>query len=243
MNLGKNLIVLEQVDSTQDVALKMAKEGAPEWSTIMSGSQTCGRGRMGRNWVSPSGKNLALSLILRPDCEPKFAPLYGLMAAVATVQTIEQFCPHSVVRVKWPNDIISGDRKIAGILPQAQINSNRIDFVIIGLGLNVNSTEADFPLELRNAVTSMHSLGSGAFDVSEVAVSFLECMHQLYTQSIEHGFSILLDLWVRKWAHRGRMLSRSDVTGVAEGIDEMGALLLRASDGSLVKVSGGEVSA
>lgn len=243
MNFRNNLIILEQVDSTQDVALKMAKEGAPEWATIMTQAQTCGRGRMGRNWVSPAGKNLALFLILRPECEPKFAPLYGLMAAVAIVQTVEQFCPLSPVRVKWPNDIISGGKKIAGILPQAQINVNRIDFVIIGLGLNVNSTETDFPLELRNTVTSMHSLGSGVFDVSEVAFSFLGYMRKLYSQSTEHGFSILLDLWVRKWAHKGLMLSRSDVTGIAEGIDELGALLLRTSDGSLVKVSGGEVSA
>lgn len=243
MNFRNNLIILDRVDSTQDIALKMAGEGSPEWLAIMTGAQTCGRGRMGRNWVSPEGKNLALSLVLRPACEPRFAPLHGLMAAVATVQTIEQFCPQSDIRVKWPNDVISAGKKIAGILPQAQISANRVDFVVIGLGLNVNSTEMDFPLELVNTVTSMHSLGLEEYDIKEVAVTFLGRMHQLYSQSIECGFGILLDLWVRKWAHKGRTLNRSDVTGVAEGIDETGALLLRTSDGSLIKVSGGEVNA
>ncbi len=231
---------LEKAESTQDIVYGMARHGAQEWTAVCTFAQTAGRGRMGRKWETPHGANIALSFLLRPDCETRFAPLYGLMASVATVLALEHYCPRSDIKVKWPNDVIVDGRKIAGILPQAHLNGLQLDFVVIGLGLNVNSVEADFPPELRDKVTSVRCLTGADNDPAEIAESFLERMINLYDQSKVDGFDPVIGLWSRKWAHRGCVISRSGIEGTAEGIDELGALMVRIPDGSLVKLSGGE---
>ncbi len=237
-----NLIILEETGSTQDIAYDMAKRGASHGVAVMALNQTSGRGRMGRRWSSPNGKNLAVSAILRPSCKPAEAPLYGLMASVAAAMTVEFFCSGKQVQLKWPNDVIVDGMKIAGILPQALIGDSRTEFVIIGLGLNVNSVLSDLPTEIREKTTSMLRLSSRRFDLLEVALSFLGFMNELHDNAVHFGFRNILDLWTSRWAHRGLFVDRPEVRGIAEGIDETGALLLRTLDHGLVSVSGGEVN-
>ncbi len=238
----EELIILKEAGSTQDIAHDMAKGGASHGVAVMALNQTSGRGRMGRSWSSPPGKNLALSTILRPLCKPAEAPLYGLMASIAAAKTVESLCPGTFVQVKWPNDVIVDGKKIAGILPQALVNGSRIEFVIIGLGLNVNCVISDFPKEIEDKTTSMLVLSSKSFDLEEVAVSFLCFMNELYDNSKNLGFQNVLDLWTFRWAHRGRFVNRPEVQGIAEGIDEVGALMVRTSHDGLVTISGGEVN-
>lgn len=240
--MEKNLIILEQTESTQDIAFTMAKEGASEGVAVMTCNQTSGRGRLGRSWSSPAGRNLALTLILRPNCQPEQAPLYGLLSSVATSVTVEQFCPGILAQVKWPNDVIIANRKIAGILPQAQIINHGIEFILIGLGLNINCKENDFPPELRNRVTSMATHTSLTYDIMDVANCFLDNTALLYEQSKNTGFASILDLWRHKWAHRGHSVIRSEIEGIAEDIDELGSLLIRTDENRLIRVSSGEVN-
>lgn len=236
----ENLIILEEIGSTQDVAYDMAKRWAPHGVAVMALNQTSGRGRMGRSWSSPTGKNLALSTILRPSCKPAEAPLYGLAASVAAAMTVEAFCSQIKAQVKWPNDVIVDGRKIAGILPQALIGNSKTEFVVIGLGLNVNSGLSDLPGEIREKTTSMLSLSSRSFDLVEVALSFLGFMNELHDNAESFGFRNILDMWNARWAHRGLFVERPEVRGIAEGIDDTGALLVRTLDHGLVSVSGGE---
>lgn len=236
------LIILEEANSTQDIAIEMARQGAHDGTAVMTLNQTAGRGRMGRSWASPSGKNLALSFIIRPSCEPSLAPLYGLMASVAAAQTVEAFCLNTLVQVKWPNDVIVEGRKIAGILPQAQVINNNVEFVIVGLGLNVNSAMEDFPVDIIDKVTSMADLSGESFDLTSVARSFLSYMKALRDGPADISFKKTLELWNSKWAHRGCYVNRTGIEGIAEGIDVTGALLVRAKGGELLKISSGEVN-
>ena len=238
----ENLIILKEAESTQDIAHDMAKRGASHGVSVMALNQTSGRGRMGRSWSSPPGKNLALSAILRPSCEPGQAPLYGLLASVAAAMTVESFCSGITAQVKWPNDVVIGGKKIAGILPQALVINSRIEFVLIGLGLNVNSALSDFPEEIRERTTSMLLQSSISFDLEDVAVSFLGFLEELHEESRVSGFGTVLNRWAGRWAHRGCFVKRPEVEGIAEGIDEAGALLVRTRDGEKVRISGGEVN-
>ena len=138
MDRTTKLIVYEEVASTQDIARKLAQEGDPGPVAVMALRQTSGRGRSGRSWISPPGKNLALSVLLKPKLAPQEAPLMGLLASLAVAAALDAKGVPSVA-LKWPNDVLVEGRKIAGILPEASVKGNTLEFVIIGIGLNVNS--------------------------------------------------------------------------------------------------------
>jgi len=234
-----NLIVYEQTESTQDLAREMALDGEPEGLAVMALQQTRGRGRAGRHWVSPACKNLALSLILRPGVAPAEAPLLGLLAAVAVAEMLEEHRIGSP-QLKWPNDVLVSRCKIAGILPEGTIVDRSVAQVIIGLGLNVNCERTDFPPELMASISSMYLETGQGFDLESVARAFLRHMEMLYLRVKQEGCGFIVPLWQSRWAHQGHTLSRDGLTGLAEGIDRDGALLLRTPDGTLHRISSGE---
>ncbi len=233
------LMIVPQAESTQDLARDMALSGEPEGVAVMALKQTRGRGREARVWVSPPGKNVALSLLLRPALDPADAPLLGLMTSIAVAETVEG-CGVGPVRLKWPNDVLVEGKKIAGILSEGTILHGQIAFVIIGLGLNVNAEESDFPDELRDSVTSL-SLSSGkTWDLEAVARAFMEHMDALYRRVRAEGCQFIVPLWESRWAHRGQVLLHDGVVCVAEGIHPDGSLLLRIPDGTLLNICSGE---
>ena len=233
------LIIFERAESTQDLVRAMALKGEPEGVALMALEQTRGRGREGHVWVSPPGKNLALSLLLRPKIEPVHAPLLGLMASVAVAETIEA-CSIGPIELKWPNDVMVSRKKIAGILSEGTILHGKVSFVIIGLGLNVNAEEGDFPVELRGLVTSLF-LGSGTtWDLEATAREFMNRMDILYRRVRTEGCGFIAPLWELRWAHRGQVLEQDGRVGAAEAIGSDGSLLLRATDGRLLSVCSGE---
>lgn len=235
------LLTVRQAGSTQDLAKDMAINGEPEGTAVMALNQTQGRGRAGHGWVSPPGRNLAISVILRPPLDAGDAPLLGLLASIAVARTVES-CGVLGVALKWPNDVLAESRKIAGILPEAVMEGGRIRFVIMGIGLNVNSQQSDFALDFPIPATSLLLCTGREWDLNEVAVSLLEQMGDLYNRSLLEGTGFVPGMWETWWAHRGRVLTWGDIRGTAEGVDPDGALRLRSSDGTLNRVIGGEVS-
>ncbi|MFZ5867287.1 MAG: biotin--[acetyl-CoA-carboxylase] ligase [Thermodesulfobacteriota bacterium] len=233
------LIVYEEVASTQDIARKLAQEGDRGPVAVMALRQTSGRGRSGRPWISPPGKNLALSVLLRPKLAPQEAPLMGLLASVAVARVLEAKRVPSAA-LKWPNDVLVDGRKIAGILPEASVKGNTLEFVIIGIGLNVNSRFSDFPIELHDSVTSVLIVTGREWDLQEAAHDLLKEMDALYDRVIKEGCGFIPSLWGARWAHKGRMLTRDGLEGRAEGIGPLGSLILRASDGRRVEINSGE---
>jgi BirA family biotin operon repressor/biotin-[acetyl-CoA-carboxylase] ligase len=233
------LDIRDQVGSTQDVAREMALDGEAEGVAIMALQQTSGRGRTGNAWVSPPGRNLALSLILRPDLAPAEAPLIGLMTSVAVAHVLDgAHVPQPAL--KWPNDVLVANRKIAGILSEGTIMHRSVALLIVGLGLNVNAEQTDFSPELRTSVGSMFLATGKQWNVEAVARDFLRHMESLYQRVKREGCDFIVPLWVSRWAHRGQVLSRNGLTGIAEGIDRDGALLLRTEGNTLHRICSGE---
>jgi BirA family transcriptional regulator, biotin operon repressor / biotin---[acetyl-CoA-carboxylase] ligase len=232
------LIMHQEAESTQDLAKAMALGGAPEGAAVMTLKQTSGRGRSGHTWISPAGKNLALSLLLRPRIPPDEIPLLGLMAAVAVAETVEA---QGILgaELKWPNDVLVSGKKLAGILPEAGMIGNSVSYVIMGVGLNVNSEISDFPPELQDSVTSLFICASRRWDLVDTARELLKRMERLYNRVDGEGPGFIPDLWSKRWAHLGRTFAYNGVTGVGRGINPDGSLILKTDAGQLLRVTSG----
>jgi len=231
--------VIDEAASTQDLVRDAAVRGEPEGLAIMAVRQTSGRGRYGRSWISPPERNLALSLLLRPKLGPADAAMLGMIASIAVAQAVEE---HGIAQaqLKWPNDVTVTGKKIAGILPEARVTGAVVDYVILGIGINVNAVLTDFPPELRELVTSIVLETGRESHLEIVAQSVLGQMERIYGRVIREGVRFAVDLWQARWAHRGAVLQRNGLAGRAEGLDVDGALLLRAQDGTLHRIHAGE---
>ncbi|MGO9569196.1 MAG: biotin--[acetyl-CoA-carboxylase] ligase [Desulfomonilaceae bacterium] len=232
------LIVHQEAESTQDLAKEWAKRGEPEGLAIMALNQTKGRGTSGHSWVSPPGKNLALSIILRPRLAPEKAPLLGMMTSIGVAETVEASIGRPA-QLKWPNDVLVDGRKIAGILLEASLSNREICYVIVGIGLNVNAESGDFPPDLRDSVTSLRLSSGRQWNLEDTAKDLLERMELLYERVKREGCGFIPYLWATRWAHRDARLARNGLHHIAEGIDAYGALLIRADSGEMERVTSG----
>ena len=219
------LLIRESVGSTNDEIRALAMAGAPEGLVLLAECQTAGRGRRGAAWFSPAGESLAFSVLLRPS-EPKALwPRLALAAGVAVAEAIEPLCPQ--VAIKWPNDVWIRQRKVAGILVEAGA-----DFAIVGIGLNVNTTE--FPREVSEIATSLQLEAGRALNLSDVLGAILGSFAQRRLQ-IGIGFDEILSAIRLRCALTGNRVtlttSTGPQTGVVEGIAPGGELLLRTASG------------
>ena len=237
-------VVLGVTDSTNRVAMEMAENGAPHGTVVVADAQTAGRGRMGRRWVSPAGKNLYVSLLLRPSVPTADAPRLALVAGVALADTVEAM--GVTASLKWPNDLYCGGRKAAGILAEMASDPGGVRHVVIGVGLNVNMEEADFPPDLRDAATSLRIRAGRAFRRVDVLARLLDAFGTRYAGFIGGGFSTLRDGWDRRDFLRGRrvLLRRQggEGWGTADGLDAAGALRFLPDGGPAIEsVHSGEI--
>ncbi len=231
------LIIHQEAESTQDIAKQMAISGEAEGLAVMALKQTGGRGRSGHTWISPAGKNLALSLLLRPRLASNTMPLLGLVAAIAVAETVET---RGITRaeLKWPNDVLVSGKKIAGILPEAGMMGDSVKYVIIGIGLNVNSEADDFPPELRRSMTSLFMCTSMQWDLVDTAKELLKHMEDLYKRVHSEGPGIVPALWSDRWAHLGRTFAYNGAVGVGQGISSNGSLILKTEEQVIHVTSG-----
>jgi BirA family biotin operon repressor/biotin-[acetyl-CoA-carboxylase] ligase len=235
------IVRLVETTSTNDEAKRGAKQGAAHLTVWTAESQTSGRGRQGRTWSSPRGENLLFSVLLRIACLPARVPLVALVAGLAVRDAVAKALPSraDAVKVKWPNDVLVGDKKVAGILVESSIQGTKVDHVVVGIGLNVHTRL--FPPELADVATSL-SLEGGA-DVERDAL--LEAIVENLDHDVEHvvhrGLGLIHARLERADYLRGKELA--DDLGRAEGIDDDGRLMVRKPDGILVRLSSGEVRA
>lgn len=234
------LLIYREAESTQDLVRDLALRGEPEGTAVMALKQTHGRGREGRSWVSPEGKNLALSVLLRPRLTPRDTVLLGFLVSIAVAETVEaRGVPEALLR--WPNDVLVRGGKIAGILSEATVQAGTIRFVIVGIGLNVNTLDADFPADLRTPATSLLMSTGHEADLEAVARELLQKLETLYRRVKTEGCAFIPSLWERRWAHRGRMLVHESATGVGQGLDEDGALVLKLHGEKVIRITSGDV--
>jgi len=237
--MGQRVIYFPSLTSTMAVAKQEAQQGAAEGTVIIAGEQTSGKGRMKRTWVSPKG-SIALSIILYPSVV--YLPSLIMVASLAVTHTIEAVTDLKS-QVKWPNDVLINGRKVCGILIESQVTGNKVDYAIIGIGLNVNLKVSDFAEILPFATSLSDELGKSV-SLLEVTRRLLVEIERLYlTLPAEES---IYQEWRESLVTLGRKVRVrwGDTTyqGLAESVAKDGSLLLRHSDGSLTKIVAGDVT-
>jgi BirA family transcriptional regulator, biotin operon repressor / biotin---[acetyl-CoA-carboxylase] ligase len=241
-DLGQTLHHFEVISSTNDHARALAEDGAGHGEVVIAEAQTGGRGRRGRPWVSPPGRNAYFSVVLRPELPPARAPELTLLASVAVCDALRQ--ANVPAEIKWPNDLMVGARKIAGILTELASEPERVNWVVVGIGVNVNAVEADFPEELRAIATSIRIERGEPAPRSLFVAACLTSLEAWLDLHAEEGFGPVRAAWRARSGTLGRdvtvLAEGREVVGRAEDIDEAGALLVRTAAG-VERVLSGDV--
>jgi BirA family biotin operon repressor/biotin-[acetyl-CoA-carboxylase] ligase len=242
--VGGKIHHFHSLDSTNSKAYQLALNGAEEGEVVIAESQEKGRGRLGRHWFSPPFLNLYLSVILRPKISPHGASLITLMAAVATANAIQKFSG-LIPLIKWPNDILLRDRKVAGLLNEIHSEMDQIHFVILGMGVNLNMEEQMFPREVRPVATSL-KIEMGETISRKIFLQFLLSeLERWYTIFLRKGSAVILKAW-RDWADiKGRRVKVTSfgeaIAGTAIDVDSDGALILETIDGRRKRIVAGDI--
>jgi BirA family biotin operon repressor/biotin-[acetyl-CoA-carboxylase] ligase len=241
--IGKSIHLFQEVESTNTLAMEMASRGAAEGTVVIAETQTRGRGRVGRKWISPKG-NLYLSVIMRPEIPLNKAPMITLMGAVATATAIRKQCgAHAVI--KWPNDILVAGRKVSGLLTEMSAEQDRIRHIVLGIGIDVNMNIDELPPEVRQIATTLA----------------VECGRNIDRQPLLRQLVRELDAWyhlfladekdvLAEWKVLNVTIGNSVVVsgtgetfqGRAKDIDNEGRLIVEIADGTMRTVAAGDVS-
>ena len=232
-DVGRELYCYEELGSTNDRARELAEEGVEHGTVVVAETQTAGRGRRGRPWVSPPGKNLYLSVVLRPELAPVQASELTLVASLAVCDALRQAGVDA--GIKWPNDLVASGKKIAGILTELAAEPERVHWVVVGVGVNVNARAEDFPEELRREATSVLLERGAPAPRALFAAACLTALEGWVDRHADEGFGAVRDAWRERSVTLGReVLVRTDgreIRGTAEDIDDQGALLVRGPEG------------
>jgi len=240
--MGKNIHFFKEVDSTNDVARELADEDAEEGTLVIAESQRSGKGRRGKRWISPSG-GVWMTIILRPDIEPPKAPQLTLVTGVAVAETLNQECGLDV-GIKWPNDILIGDKKVCGILTEVKADMGKVDYVLVGIGIDLNVDLNIFPPELRGGATSLKAELDREIMGAELVATFLKNFEIYYGEFKQGKFRKILNRWRKLSKTIGNYVEvhkkGGPIYGEAVGINKDGKLILELDDGSLRKIISGE---
>jgi len=242
--IGRSLICLAETDSTNSHVRRLAAEGAEEGLVVIADRQSAGRGRLGRRWESPSGVNLYVSILLRPQIPVQQAPQLTFLSAVAVAETLNR-CYQLNARVKWPNDILVGGAKIAGLLNEMDAETEQVHFVILGIGVNLNMTKEQFPDTLLYPATSVKLETGRSVDRVEFIRQFLLTLDRYYVEFLAEEFGPIR----RRWEALCDLLNASVqvdlgdrmLEGVVVGLDYDGALRLQLADGRVERILAGDV--
>ncbi len=241
----KGIHYFREIDSTNNKAKDLAASGAPEGTIVIAEQQTKGRGRRGRVWFSPPGGGIYISLILRPEMPPNEAPTMTLMTAVAVAEALISLVELEV-SIKWPNDILVGGKKVAGILTEISTEMDSIDFIIVGLGMNVNMPLASFPKEINDIVTSILLETGKHFSRIELIRAYLHFHEKYYKIFQKNGYEPIIERWKELSNMFGRNIMVNvlgkEYSGEVIDMDNDGALILKDNQGNLHRVFSGDVT-
>ena len=242
--LGRTIYYYDAVESTNLLAIELAQQGAPEGTVVLADQQLSGRGRGTRSWHSPAGVGIYCSVVLRPTTPPANAQLVTLMAGVSIVKAIARHTGLSP-KVKWPNDILINDKKVAGILVESMISGAQIGHSVLGFGVNVNNCPTDLPGNLRAKVTSLLMELEKPVDRSTVLIEIFSELERLYHIFQHEYFAIILEQWRRyssTLGQRVRIWQEDEATeGIAVDLTEDGGLIVRLEGGKQIVIHAGDV--
>ncbi len=257
--LARELHYLDETDSTNRVALDLARDGAAHGTTVIAEGQTAGRGRLGRRFHSPPYRNLYASIVLRPAIALAEAPAWALASAVAVADAVRDTLGPQAdgarggrggepgVELKWPNDVLVGGRKTSGILLELGAEADRVAFLVLGIGVNLNVDPATFPEEFRASATSLAAERGAPVDRARFARALFERLEALLDECAAHGFGAVLPRFDAHFRMRGRAvrvreLDGAERAGRVHGIDVDGALLLADDGGRVRRFVAGDVT-
>ena len=244
---GHNLKFFQETDSTNQVLKKMAAQDAPEGTVVISDMQSAGRGRRGKAWSSSPNLGIWMSILLRPNLHPNSVQTLTLAASVAVMRALEPFRIEGI-GIKWPNDILINGKKVCGILTELSAEAEKVDWVIIGIGLNVNHSESDFPDDISSVATSLvlNVDKKTLPDRSVIAADIIDEMEKVYRRFIEKGSAWVVREWKKyniTLGKRIKIISQQGETN-AEAVDitEEGRLIVRDENGKEFELYSGEIS-
>ena len=239
---GKTVHFARETDSTNLWIKRLAKEGASEGTLALAEFQSAGRGRLGRSWEVPEGTSVMMSILLRPKFEPQYAPTLTLVMGMAVAKAVKNL--GFDVSIKWPNDVVVSHKKICGILTEMGVRDGKIDYAVIGVGINVNIKE--FPEEMADKATSLYLESGKEFDRSQIPGLVMEAFEKYYEKFAAtcdlSGLNEEYESILANYNQSVRVLAKEPYEGVARGITDGGELLVEKTDGTIVAVSAGEVS-
>ncbi|HVU32433.1 MAG TPA: biotin--[acetyl-CoA-carboxylase] ligase [Opitutaceae bacterium] len=243
---GFSLLVLDSIDSTNDEAARQLAAGRATPFAVLARRQTRGRGRFGRTWHSDSADNLYASFAFRPRVEPERMQTFTLWMGVNVCALLENFT-HVTPGIKWPNDLLFDGRKAGGMLTEARVDADQIRDLVFGLGLNVNSAAAEFPGELAHRAVALAQVTGAALDLNRLAAALIGRVLLAYQHfSDSDHLKTFADLWNHFDVLRGRPVTLLEAGrrhhGIACGVDDEGALLLRDGHGHVQRFRAGEVT-
>lgn len=239
---GKTVHFAKETDSTNLWIKRLAKEGAPQGTLALAEFQSAGRGRLGRSWEVPEGTSVMMSILLRPEFEPQYAPMLTLVMGMAVAKAVKLL--GFEVSIKWPNDVVVSHKKICGILTEMGVRDGKIDYAVIGVGINVNIRE--FPAEMEDKATSLYLESGREFDRSQIPGLVMEAFENYYEKFAAtcnlSGLKAEYESILANYNQPVRVLAKEPYEGIARGITDSGELLVEKTDGTVVEVSAGEVS-
>jgi BirA family biotin operon repressor/biotin-[acetyl-CoA-carboxylase] ligase len=243
--LGRTIFLSKEVGSTNEWAKELANLGASEGTIAFAETQTHGRGRINRKWISPRS-GLWFSVLLRPKFSPKDATKLTFVASLAVAEVLHDLYGLRA-ETKWPNDVIVNERKICGILSEMSTSGQKVSFVVVGIGVNVNfNVESFFPASIRSIATSVEDELGRRVPLEQLFRTLLEKLETIYDLYTGKGFSPVLKEWKRYAGFLGHEVEVSDqngkIRGLACDVDQEGALILRIENGTLKHVFAGDVS-
>ena len=243
---GKTVHFAEVTDSTNLWAKELARNGASHGTLVAAELQTAGRGRLGRKWLSPAGSCIMMSLLLRPEFAPQYAPMLTLVMGLSMAQAIKKLgMEHSEVAIKWPNDAVVSGKKICGILTEMSLEGTSIREVVIGVGINVNLSEVEE--EIKDVATSLYLETGMKYDRSQIinlVMQQFEINYEKYIRTLDLTYLVeeYNNLLINKDRQVRVLDPKEPFEGIARGINKQGELLVECEDGEIAAVGAGEVS-
>lgn len=243
--LATKVYAFWSIGSTNEFAYRRAAQGEKEGVLVIAEEQTKGKGRKSRQWDSPFNKGLWFSLILRPPIAAEKAGLVPYFSGVSIAEAVENYI-HLQPDLKWPNDLLFRGKKFCGILSEVEFHNSQIDFIILGIGINVNHKPEDFPEAYRERATSLRIESGLRIDRAELLAEVIHRLEANYRQILANGFAGILTTWKAKCPQFGQkmtiMQDEERIEGIFEDIDEDGCLLLRQPSGALQRIIAGDVA-
>lgn len=248
--IGKNLYYEDRVDSTNTLARDLASKGVKNGSVIIADCQNKGKGRNGKVWSSPCGQNIYMSIVLKPKFTPETAQGMTIIAAASVADAITEIVSPVKPQIKWPNDVLIGSRKVSGILTEMATHNMTIDYVVVGIGINVNMPESDMDESIKSIATSLAVEsaklgGPQVIDRNRLIAAILNKFDKYYEMFLSTGLSSVLGQYQKYFGMMGKTIeingSNGKVEGQVVGIDSKGALLLKTGENELERIVSGEI--